>query len=308
MASVGDIGNLPGHADRDFLDPAVIAKVRDLELVAKFIVEGFMLGLHRSPYQGFSVEFSSYRKYSEGDSLRFVDWKLFGRTDRFYVKQFEETTNLACHVLLDISASMSLGDEHITKWRYAASLAAALTYLMLHQGDAAGLVAFDSEGVDYTPPRRRTLQLGRILARLSSLEPTKATEFRSGLRQVAERIHRRGLVVLISDLMADPDEILEVLRYFRYRKHEVIVFQVLSQTELEFPFRDQHEFIDVETSERLVTQSSLIRADYLDALAEHNRQLRESCLAMDVDFVALSLKDWLGEAMMAYLTKRSMCG
>ncbi len=303
------VGNGSGRiSDRDFLDPAVIAQVSDLELVAKFIVEGFLLGLHRSPYQGFSVEFSSYRKYCEGDSLRFVDWKLFGRTDRFYIKQFEETTNLACYVLLDISASMSLGDEHITKFRYAASLAAALTYLMLHQGDAAGLVAFDSEGVQYTPPRRQTLQLNRVLASLSGLAPTKATEFRSGLREVAERLHRRGLVVLISDLMAEPEEILDVLRYFRYKKHEVVVFQILSAMELDFPFRDQHEFIDVETGDKLITQASLIRQDYLDALEAHNRHLRESCLAMDVDFVPLGLSDWLGAALMAYLTKRSVGG
>ena len=308
MSAIDNRQSAIGNRDRDFLDPQVIAKIGDLELVAKFIVEGFMLGLHRSPYQGFSVEFSSYRKYSEGDSLRFVDWKLFGRTDRFYVKQFEETTNLACHVLLDTSASMSLGDAHITKWRYAASLAAALTYLMLHQGDAAGLVAFDSEGVDYTPPRRQSLQLHRILSRLSNLEPSKRTEFRSGLREVAERIHRRGLIVLLSDLMAEPDEILDVLRYLRFKKHEVIVFQILSQTELEFPFSDQHEFIDVETGDKLITQASLIRQDYLDALAEHNRILRESCLAMDVDFVELGLGQWLGDAMMSYLTKRSKCG
>jgi uncharacterized protein (DUF58 family) len=295
-------------SDREFLDPRVIAKISDLELVAKCIVEGFVLGLHRSPYQGFSVEFSSYRKYSEGDSLRFVDWKVFAKTDRFYVKQFEETTNLMGYVLLDTSASMSLGDPHITKFRYGASLAAALAYLMLRQGDAAGLVAFDSGGVDYTPPRRQSIQLGRILARLSQLRPSQRTEFRSGLRDVAERIYRRGLIVLISDLMAEPDEILDVLRYFRYKKHEVIVFQVLSQMELDFPFRDQHEFIDVETNERLVTQSSYIREAYLEALAEHNRRLRESCLAMDVDFVGLSLSDWLGDALMSYLTKRSACG
>ena len=275
--------------DRDFLDPRVIAKVRDLELVAKFIVEGFILGLHRSPYQGFSVEFSSYRKYSEGDSLRFVDWKVFARTDRFYVKQFEETTNLLCYLLLDTSASMSLGDAHITKFRYAASLTAALAYLMIRQGDAAGLVAFDSEGVDYTPPRRQTLQLGRILKALTNAVPSKGTDFRSGLRQVAERIRRRGLVILVSDLMAEPDEILDVLRYLRYKKHEVIVFQVLSQMELDFPFRDQYEFIDAETGEKLITQSSYIRQEYLEALAKHNRRLRESCL-------------------MSYLGKRSSCG
>jgi len=293
--------------DLQFLDPRVFGKLQNLELVAKYIVEGFMLGLHKSPYHGFSVEFSAYRKYSPGDNLKFVDWKLYGRTDRHYVKQFEENTNLDCYLLLDKSGSMAVTDDGLSKLRYGSCLAAALAYLMLKQRDTVGLTVFDSEGLQLVPASARSSQLSVVLRSLASLEPESQTHFASGLSEVAARISRRGLVVLISDLLAEPDEVLDVLKYFRYRKHEVLVFQVMTAQELDFPFSDQHEFIDAETGEKLATSGRLIRREYLEALGGHLEALRQGCVELEVDFVPLRTDEPLTDALVAYLSKRQAC-
>jgi len=296
----------PHQADMKFLDPQVFSRLQSLEMIAKFIVEGFMLGLHKSPYHGFSVEFSSYRKYSPGDNLRFVDWKLFGRTDRHYVKQFEENTNLNAYLLLDKSGSMIVEDEGtgITKLRYSSCLAAALAYLMLKQRDAVGLAAFNSEGVDYIPPTAKHIQLGYILRQLEALEATGQTDFSTGLNQVASHINRRGLIVLITDLLTEPDEILKVLKYFRYKKHEVIVFHVMTKLELEFPLNEQYEFIDAETGQKLVTSARMVRKEYLEALEAHFDILRQGCVDYEVDYVPLRTDETLTEALVAYVSKR----
>ena len=297
----------PRNKDTQFLDPRVFGKLQNLELIAKYIVEGFMLGLHRSPYHGFSVEFSSYRKYSPGDNLKFVDWKLYGRTDRHYVKQFEENTNLSSYLLLDKSGSMIVADDGLTKLRYGQCLTASLAYLMLKQRDAAGLAIFDSEDVHFIPASAKNIQLRTILRALESLEAGGRTDFAGGLSRAATRITRRGLVVLVSDLLAEPKEVLDVLKYLRYRKHEVIIFHVMTALELDFPFQEQCEFIDAETGEKLVTSARLIREEYRSALGAHLDQLKKGCIDLEVDFIPLRTDQPLTDALVAYLAKRQTC-
>ena len=312
MAAPGR-GRLEG--DTRFLDPEVAAAVGSLELVARFIVEGFLIGLHKSPYHGFSAEFATYREYSPGDDLRHLDWKVYGRTDRFYLKQFEENTNLACHLVLDCSGSMSVGEtpgregrSRVSKFTYARQVTAALAYLMLKQQDAVGLVAFADGPVKQVPARTRSIQLGRVLSELGNLAPERGTEVARGLTGIPEKIRRRGLVVFVSDCLADADEIIETLKLFRTRGHEVLVFQVLSPEERDFPFRDLTEFVDAETGERVLAQASDIKAAYLGALGEHVERLRRSCGEMDVDFTELGTEQRLDRGLVDYLAKRRRVG
>jgi len=304
------------EGDTRFLDPAVAASVGNLELVARFIVEGFLIGLHRSPYHGFSAEFASYREYSPGDDLRHLDWKVFGRTDRFYLKQFEENTNLACWLLLDCSGSMKVGGmgkvggvgkakaERVSKFTYARQLAAGLAYMMLKQQDAVGMLAFADGPVASVNAHARTVQLGNVLTQLSRLVPEKGTDVARGLAALPDKLARRGLVVFISDCLADPAEITDAMRLFRARGHEVIVFHVLSPEERDFPFSDLTEFVDAETEERLLTHPSDLKRAYLEALGEHVSLLKGACDEMNVDFVELRTDTRLDRALVDYLAKR----
>lgn len=294
-------GSLEG--DTRFLDPAIAASVGNLELVARFVVEGFLLGLHRSPYHGFSAEFASYREYSPGDDPRYLDWKVLGRTDRLYLKQFEESTNTICQFLLDCSGSMAVG-AGVSKFTYARQLVAALAYLVLKQKDAAGMLAFADGPMASLPPRRAGYHLARIAAELARLEPSRTTAVAKGLAGLPEKLRRRSLVALVSDCLADPEEILETLRLFRARGHEVIVFQVLSPEEKDFPFRDLVEFVDAETGERLLAQASDVRASYMEGLLSHEELLRRECGEMGVDFVELRTDTRLDRALVDYLAKR----
>jgi uncharacterized protein (DUF58 family) len=302
------------EGDTRFLDPEVAASLGNLELVARFIVEGFLVGLHRSPYHGFSAEFSSYREYSPGDDLRHLDWKVFGRTDRFYLKQFEENTNLACHILLDCSGSMSVGGASggarpgVTKFDYARGLAAAFAYLMLRQQDSVGLVAFADGPVVSVPAHARTTQLGAVLSALSGLEAARGTEVAAGLAGLPEKLRRRGLVVMISDCLADPAEIADALRLFRAHGHEVLVFQVLSPEERDFPYREMVEFVDAETGARLLTQAADVAEAYRAALEEHVGSLRSRCSEMNADFTELRTDTRLDRALVDYLAKRRRMG
>ncbi len=307
-------GSIEG--DTRFLDPAVAASVGSLELVARFIVEGFLIGLHRSPYHGFSAEFASYREYSPGDDLRHLDWKVFGRTDRFYLKQFEENTNLACWLLLDCSGSMKVGGtgkvggaakggpERVSKFTYARQLAAGLAYLMLKQQDAVGMLAFADGPVASVNAHARSVQLGNVLTQLSRLEPEHGTDVARGLAALPDKLTRRGLVIFISDCLAEPEEITNAMRLFRARGHEVLVFHVLSPEERDFPFSELTEFVDAETEERLLTHPSDLKAAYLEALGEHVAKLRTACSEMNIDFVELRTDTRLDRALVDYLAKR----
>lgn len=293
-----------------YLQPSVLAKVENLELIAKFIVEGFLIGLHRSPYHGFSVEFSSYRKYEPGDELKFIDWRVFGRTDRYFVKQFEETTNLNCYLVTDTSASMEYADPDgpaagISKFRYATFLNAGLAYMMLRQGDAVGMVGVSAERFDFIPPSAKSNWLIQLLARISQLKTGGQTGLGHGLSLLAERIKGRSLILLTSDLLLPPSELMEALSYFRYKNHEVIVFHVMTETELNFPFHRQTNFVDMETGKEIITESAYIRQEYLRLLQDHLNTIKNACRDINVDFLTLSTATDLGDALMTYLAKRA---
>jgi uncharacterized protein (DUF58 family) len=293
-----------------YLQPSILAKVDNLELIAKFIVEGFLIGLHRSPYHGFSVEFSSYRKYEPGDELKFIDWRVFGRTDKFYVKQFEETTNLNCYLVMDISGSMEYADRDgrsggISKLRYASYLNAGLAYMMLRQGDAVGLVGLNAQSFEFVPSSSKSNWLMQLLSRMSQLKAQGETGLGRGLSLLAERIKGRSLIVITSDLLMPPNDLLEALSYFRYKNHEVIVFHVLTDTELKFPFTRQTNFVDMETNKEIITESAYIREEYKRLLGEHVGAMKRACRDVNADFLSLSTSDDLGDALMTYMAKRA---
>src|SRR5688572_30182632 len=225
------------HTAIDHLQPEIASSLGNFELVAKFVVEGFITGLHKSPYHGFSVEFAEHRPYLPGDAIRNIDWKLFARTDRYYIKQFEEETNLKAHLVIDVSRSMDYTSDpkhHVTKFRYSVLLAAALAYLLTRQQDAVGLALYDDGLRTFMPARLKSSYLREILKVLQAAQPSKETATKASLRRVAERMKRRGLIVVISDFLDDPDEIIQSLKLFRHAGHEVIAFQVLDPIERSF--------------------------------------------------------------------------
>jgi uncharacterized protein (DUF58 family) len=288
-----------------YLDPTVLARIQNLELLARFVVEGFLVGLHKSPYHGFSVEFSSYRPYMQGDDIKYIDWKLWARTDELFLKQFVEETNLRAHVLLDTSASMAYAAaDGVSKYRYGVFLGAALAYLMMLQKDAVGVATFDTEIRHYLPPRARIDHLLHVLKILDRVEVAQETGFARALDQLAERIRKRGMIVVISDLFDEPEAVVDVLKHFRHSGHEVIVFQVLTRDEAELPFTGQIEFEDLETRERLMTLPAAVRERYVEAFTAHQRWLRKECANSLVDFVPILTDQSLGVALVEYLIKR----
>lgn len=261
----------------DFVDPATLMHLKSLELRAKHVVQGFMTGLNRSPYHGFSVEFTEYRQYTQGDDLRHLDWKLFARTDRYYLKRFEDETNLRCLLLLDASKSMNFGSTGYTKSEYARTLAATFAYFLSTQRDAVGLASFASEIVDFIPPRYRSGHLRRLLVSLEKTADGASTHLSKPLEQIAERLNKRGMLVLISDLLA-PLETLEVsLASLTVRGQDVIVFHVLDPAELNFSFTAPELFIDLETDRRLYVDPTAVRREYLARFGEHLQAIEGIC-------------------------------
>jgi uncharacterized protein (DUF58 family) len=291
--------------ERRFLDPAVIARLGTLELRARTIVEGFLSGLHRSPFKGFSVEFAEYRQYMPGDDLSTIDWKVYARSDRHYVKKFEEETNLDCHLMIDVSGSMGYGSRGLTKFEYAASLAASLAYLMNRQRDGVGLTAFTDRVVTMVPAATRPGHLRNLLVALDQLTLGKETDVAKPLHQLADAIGKRGMVVLISDLLDDPAAIVRGLKHFQYRGSDVLVFQVLDPDELEFPFERPTRFEDLETSEEILAVPGLVRAQYLKEIGALIEHYRRELGAAGIDYQLLSTKQPLEMALLAYLSTRS---
>lgn len=291
-------------ARSSFLDPETIARLGSLDLKARTIVEGFLAGLHRSPFKGFSVEFAEYRQYLPGDDLATLDWKVYARTDRHFVKKFEEETNLDCHILLDVSQSMGYGSASITKIRYSAFLAAALAYLMNRQRDAVGLITFDDRILNLLPASARGGHLTSLLVTLERLTLGHRTDVAKPLRDLAEAIRKRGLVVLISDLLDDPGRVLEGLKHFKYRGTEVIVFQVLDPAELRFPFEHAARFRDAETADEVLAVPSVVREKYLQAIAELQERYRRELQLAGIDYVALDTSQPLETGLMSYLMTR----
>jgi uncharacterized protein (DUF58 family) len=294
-----------GTRERQFLDPAVVARLGTLELKARTIVEGFLSGLHRSPFKGFSVEFAEYRQYIPGDDLATIDWKVYARSDRHYVKKFEEETNLDCHVLLDVSGSMAYGSRGITKHEYAACLAASLGYLMTRQRDAVGLTAFDDRIVASLPPSARPGHLRSLLVTLDRLQTGLKTNVARPLHQLAEALTKRGMIVLISDLLDDPERVIKGLKHFQYRGTDVIVFHLLDPDEIEFPFERPTRFEDLETSEEVMAVPAVVREHYLEAIGALIDRYKRELGASGIDYHLLSTAEPLEMALLAYLSTRA---
>ena len=295
-------------ANRDlrFLDPAVIARLGTMELKARTVVEGFLSGLHRSPYKGFSVEFAEYRQYLPGDDLSTLDWKVYARSDRFYVKKFEEETNLDGHLLLDVSRSMTYrGGGPMTKLEYGSVLAASLAYLMHRQRDATGLIAFDERILARLPASARPGHLHAILLALDKMAPGERSNVGRPLHQLAEALVKRSLAVLISDLLDDPETAVKGLKHLRHRGTDVIVFQVLDPYEQTFPFKGASRFTDVESGDAITADPSRVRASYLDALAAMRGNYERELRGTGIDYVVLDTSKPLDFALLAYLDARS---
>ena len=287
-----------------YLSPATLARLGTLELKARTIVEGFLTGLHRSPFKGFSVEFAEYRQYLPGDDLATLDWKVYARTDRHFIKKFEEETNLDCHLLLDVSASMGYGSGEVTKLQYASFLAASLAYLMNRQRDAVGLIAFDDKIIKMLPPSARGGQLSSVLITLDRLELGAKTNVAKPLKDLAGAIRKRGLVVLISDLLDEPGRVLDGLKYFRHRGTEVIVFHVLDPAELRFPFEHAARFRDLETHDEVLAVPGVVRDQYLKAIGDLQERYRRELRLTGIDYVMLDTSVPLEAALMSYLLTR----
>jgi len=287
-----------------YLNPNTLATLTNMQLRARMVVEGFIVGLHKSPYHGFSVEFAEHRAYGPGDNLRYLDWRLYGKTDRFFVKQFEEETNLKAHVMLDMSKSMAYASGEISKLQYGSYLSAALTYLLLRQQDAVGLTLFDTEIRTHIRPSSRPSMLNNILSQLENVEPGEETAIGHSLHHLADRINRRGLVIIISDMLDDLENILNGLKHFRHDRHEVLVFHILDPREIDFDFSAQAKFKDMESGEILATEPWHIQKDYQNAVEAFRQQLGARCREQHVDYVPLSTDQSLDVALLAYLNKR----
>lgn len=289
---------------RELIDPQTLMRIKSLELRAKIVVEGFQNGLNRSPQHGFSVEFTEYRQYSPGDDPRYLDWKLYARSDRYFIKLFEDETNLRCHLLVDLSRSMDFGSGTYTKAEYARTLAATLAFFLTRQRDATGLLTFDEGVRDYVPARFRPGHLRRLLVALERRPAGKATNLYEPLGEAAERLNKRGMVVLISDLLAPLDHFADHLTFLRTRGHEVVVFQLLDPSELEFSYEAPALFEDVETGREVYIDPELEREAYQQRLGEHLEYIDTTCGRLGIPFRRISTGDPLEEVLAEFLRRR----
>jgi uncharacterized protein (DUF58 family) len=292
------------HDSRRFLLPEAIQRIARLDLRARHVVEGFLSGLHRSPYFGQSIEFRQHREYTYGDDLRYVDWKVWAKQDRYYVKQFEEDTNLRCALLCDVSASMRYGRGAMNKYEYACTIAVSLAYLLLRQQDAVGCVAFDESARMTVPMRTKRNHLGSIIQALEQSSPRDKTGIYPILRHAAESYPRRGLMVLVSDLLVEREGLFRGLRLLRSRGHDVMVFHVLDDDELDFPFSGPTRFEGLELAEQLRCNPRALREGYLRALGDYLEEVRRGCSRHNVDYALLRTSQPLDAALAAYLSAR----
>jgi len=288
-----------------YLQPAVVAQLANMELRARLVVEGFFTGLHKSPYHGFSVEFTEHRQYMPGDEIKHIDWKAYGKTDRFYIKQFEEETNLKSYLIVDASRSMDYASKgNLKKFAYASYVAAALSFLMIEQRDAVGLTLFD-EGIRVSlPPRATRSYLKEILKELESAQPAKKTGTSASLNLIAEQIKRRGLVIVLSDLFDKPESVMTALKHFRHKGHEVVVMQILDPLERSFAFDGDAIFKDLETQEELMTQPWHIQKAYQQSMQEFLDFYKRQCRDNNIDYVLLDTSTPFDKALFEYLNKR----
>jgi uncharacterized protein (DUF58 family) len=289
----------------EYLRPDVIQQVKRLDLKARFIVEGFLTGLHDSPYHGFSVEFSEHRKYVPGDDIRQIDWGVFAKTDRYYIKKFQAETNLDAYLLVDCSASMDFStDGRMTKLDYAICLAAAFGYMMVNQQDSVGLATFDEKLRNFLPPKSKRTHLLNILGMLSRTKPAGKTFLAEAIHDIAGRVKKRGLIILLSDLLADQDEVIKALHHLKFRGHDLIIFQVLDHSEVTFEFDGQVRFEEPESLEHVDVDPQSIRAAYLAELKAFIDEYKRQCQSVRADFVTVDNAMTFDKALIEFLIQR----
>ncbi len=288
-----------------YLRPEVIRQISRLDLRAQFIVKGFLQGLHSSPFHGFSVEFSEHRKYTPGDEPQDIDWLVYAKTDKYYVKKFEAETNITGYLVMDLSRSMGYTyRQTLTKFEYGICLAAALAYLMIHQQDPCGLITFDEKIRQSLPPRSKRTQIGTILSMLANLKPAGKTDIAKSLVQIAAMLKHRSLVMLFSDLLTDPEPVLQALRRLRHGGHDVILFHILDEAEVRFPFDGMIEFEEPETQQKLQIDASGFRKDYLAEVKAFCDTYRRECFKSGIDYVGLDTSMQFDKALTEYLVSR----
>ncbi len=291
------------HLDQ-LLDPQTISRAEALGLQARHIVEGYMAGEHKSPYRGFAIEFAQHREYTHGDDPRHLDWKVLGRTDRYYIKQYEQETNYVANILLDGSESMKYGSGAVTKFDYARQIAACLAFLILHQRDAAALGIFDQSVRDYSPRSDNRSTIHRLMARLAAFQPTQQTGIAPVLHDVANQLRRKGIIIVISDFFDDEAKVLEGIQHLRFGGHEVVCFHVMDPYELEFPFTGLVEFEGLESLPKILTRPAELRKTYLREVEAFRTRLREGCEKNQCHYVLVNTKEPLHEVLSGYLAFR----
>jgi uncharacterized protein (DUF58 family) len=287
-----------------FIDPQALARISSLELIARTVVEGFISGLHRSPHLGFSVDFAEYRAYRPGDDIRKIDWKVYGRSDRFFIKEFEGETNTSIHLILDCSRSMAYGSQGISKIEYGQYLAASLGYFAFKQRDAVGFVSYDEDIIDYVPARGSIGHLNAVLHAIEKARTGEKTDFSKPLVQVAERLRRRGIVVVISDLYDEPAKVMNGLRHLALRGNDVIVFQILDPAELRFDFPSAAQFVDMETRAEMHVIPDYVRQEYRKLLRNQISENEKECRKDRMDFSLIDTSMPLDSALFSYLVRR----
>ncbi|HXI49962.1 MAG TPA: DUF58 domain-containing protein [Candidatus Saccharimonadales bacterium] len=288
----------------NLLDPVAISRAEALGLNARFIVEGYMAGEHKSPYRGFAVEFAQHREYTHGDDPRHLDWKVLGRTDRYYIKQYEQETNYVGHLLLDGSESMQYGSGKLSKFQYGKVMAACLAYLILHQRDAAALAIFDREVREYSPRSDNLATIHKLMAKLAGFAPGGSTRIGAVLHDMARQLRRKGIVILISDFFDDETEVLAGIQHLRFGGSEVVVFHVMDPYELEFPFAGLVEFEGLEQSGKVLTRPAEIRKSYLQEVEAFRARLRDGCERNQCHYTLVNTAQPLHEVLSAYLAFR----
>jgi len=289
-----------------YLDPLTLAKVRGLELQARLLVEGFLAGMHKSPYHGFSVEFAQHREYVPGDDIKHIDWKVYGRTGRFYLKQYEAETNLVCWILLDVSDSMRYGSGGVTKYDYACMAAAGLAYLVLQQADSVGFITFDNQVRKFMKPSSQPSNLKEIVRVMNQGAAREKSQMGQLFHDLAERLNRRALVFVISDMFDEVNEVLLGLQHLRHKRHEVILWHTLDAAELTFPFQEPTLFRGLEQFPELLTDPRSLRKSYLEQVEAFVDQLKHGCRNQNIDYVQLKTDTPLNVALSSYLAQRLM--
>lgn len=288
-----------------YLKPEVINQIKRLDLRAQFVVKGFLQGLHASPFQGFSVEFSEHRRYTPGDNPDNIDWLVYAKTDKYYVKKFEAETNITGYLVMDLSRSMGYTyRQELTKFDYAVCLAASLAYLMIHQQDPVGLITFDRKVKSSLAPKSKRTQLGTLLSLLSTLRPTGETDVATSLVQIAAMLRHKSLVMVFSDLLDEPEPVIKALHRLRHGGHDVILFHILDEAEVRFPFEGMTEFIDPETQEHVPLDATNFKSDYLKTVEEFRRRFRQDCFNSGIDYVGLDTSTQFDKALVEYLHSR----